>query len=190
MTGLVIDIILSMLMAVTVMLFAILVGRFIDRFDALLLTKLSNISGKNVASLILNRLMFIGVVFHELSHALFAMVSGAQVTKIRCFTLFSKDTLGYVNFVPTGSMARQGMQRCLISCAPVITAFVTVPLMIWLAMSPDASFPFKLLAVWAALSILCHASMSDADMKLYRQGAWTVFPAMTGLMFVIICLFL
>lgn len=189
MSNIVAGIVISMAVTAALMFSVILVGRLVGKMNGFLINKMSFVTGRRVARFVIDRVMFAGTVFHELSHALFAKISGAKVTKIRCFVLFSKDTLGYVNFVTQGSQVSQAIQSCLTSCAPVLTAFVTVPLFVWLALTYSGGFLWNLVFGYCAISILCHASMSSADLDLYKKGAVWVYPMLTLFVFAVRGLF-
>ena len=189
MSNLVGNLVISAALTAAIMFFVIIIGRLIDKLDNFLINKMASVTGRGIARFILNRVLFMGTVFHELSHALFAKISGAKVTKIRCFVLFSKDTLGYVSFTPQGNPASQAMQSCLTSCAPVLTAFVTVPLFSYLALTYSGGFLWNLVFGYCAISALCHASMSDVDLDLYKKGAICVYPMLVLLVFALRGLF-
>lgn len=189
MSNLLAGFIISLFITAVLMFFVVVVGRFVDYLDNLLINKIGSVTGTRLAAFVINRVMFVGTVFHELSHALFAKLAGAEVTKIRCFVLFSKDTLGYVHFNTRGSPVSQSVQACLSACAPVLTAFVTVPLFAYLAMTYSGGFGCNLFFAYCAVSILCHASMSPADLKLYAKGAIWVYPMFSLLVFAIRGLF-
>lgn len=181
--------VISLAAAAIVMLSVIIVGRLIDRLGACVVSRSGSKTWAKTASFIINRVLFIGTVFHELSHALLATLAGAKVTKIRCFVLFSKDTLGYVEFTTRGNPASRAMQECLSACAPVMTAFVTVPLFTYLALTYSGRIIWNLLFGYCAVGILFHASMSRTDVGLYKKGAVVVYPMLSLLLFAIIGLF-
>ena len=60
-------------------------GLVVEGFGNLLTAVISLFFGGSVAFFVRNRLTFIGTVHHELSHDLFATLSGAKVTKIELF---------------------------------------------------------------------------------------------------------
>lgn len=183
-SGFQLDLATSAILSALLMVLVILVGFLVEKLDRFLMDTASMATGKKVASFLLNRVMFIGTVFHELSHALFAVLTGAKVKKIRCFTLFSKEMLGYVEFAPTGNKAKQALQLSLISCAPVMTGFFTVPCFCILARYPLAPMAFRVFCGYTAISILCHMSMSKWDLQLYGRGAVITFPMLTMLIYV------
>ena len=170
--------VISLAAAAIVMLSVIIVGRLIDRLGACVVSRSGSKTWAKTASFIINRVLFIGTT-----------LAGAKVTKIRCFVLFSKDTLGYVEFTTRGNPASRAMQECLSACAPVMTAFVTVPLFTYLALTYSGGIIWNLLFGYCAVGILFHASMSRTDVGLYKKGAVVVYPMLSLLLFAIIGLF-
>lgn len=189
MAGLVSGIVTSMAVSACVMLAVIVIGRCVDRVRNFVMTRPSGEAGRRRTRFAVDRLCFPGVLVHECAHALFAKLSGAKVTKMRCFVLFSKDTLGYVDFVAMGSPVRRAIQYCLISCAPVLAGMVLVPCLAATAFSGDAGLPARGLCAYLAASILLHMSMSRADTELYKKGALLVYPFMTMFVFMVRGLF-
>lgn len=183
-SGIRLDIAASILLSLAVMLFAIVVGRFIEILDEWLIRVTARATGFSVARFILNRVMFMGTVFHECSHALAAILTGANVVKMCCFTLFSKTKLGYVEFETVGGRVKRSLQLSMVSCAPVLTGFITVPLFANLAVSAS-SWALRIVFGWIALSILCHMSMSKADVQLYVKGAIVVLPLLSMIVFIV-----
>lgn len=171
-TGFWADLLVSGIIATVAMLFAILVGLGIEKLNRVLIGK------SKVMQFVLNRIMFVGTVFHELSHALFAVLTGAKVLKIKCFTLFDKTRLGYVEFAYCGKRLKQALQASFISCAPVMTGFITVPLFFKLGLA-GYGILWSLLFFYISLSILVHMKMSKTDLKLYLKGAVLTFPLLT-----------
>lgn len=181
--GIRLDVAASVVLSLTMMLFALVIGWLIGALDRWLMRMTARATGTSAASFILNRVMFIGTVFHELSHAFAAFLTGANVKKICCFTLFSKTQLGYVEFQTVGGRLKQSLQLSMVSCAPVLFAFVTVPLFYQLAVD-SSSWGLRVLFGWISLSILCHASMSKVDIKLYLRGAVFVLPLLSMMVFI------
>ena len=116
-----------------------------------------------------NTLTFPGVCYHELSHALFALITGAKVKKI---VLYHKEGnhLGYVEMVPRGPLPLKWMQMSFSACAPVITGLIGECTILW-------AFIMLELPIWAAVllgffffCLLIHMEMSGADIKGYLKG--------------------
>lgn len=128
-----------------------------------------------------NRVTFVGVIYHELSHALFAFLSGAKIRKI---SLYHKEgnRLGYVKYTPRGIWLFRGLQMSLASCAPVVTGSFA---MYWgYRLLTEASLSGWKLFLWGYLmiSVLVHMDMSSEDLKVYLKGVPACFLLlMTGL---------
>ncbi|MCR5674640.1 MAG: M50 family metallopeptidase [Lachnospiraceae bacterium] len=116
-----------------------------------------------------NRLTFAGVIWHELSHALFAFLTGAKVEEI---SLYHKEGnhLGYVKFRPRGIWPAQCVQLSLSACAPVIMGILAL-FGIHAALR-SLSLPVwgVVIAVYLFVSILVHMDMSPEDLKSYIKG--------------------
>lgn len=81
--------------------------------------------GPKIAQFIDSRLTFIGVIHHELSHILLALLSGA---KIADFELFKPNgrTLGEVKIIPRGPIFLKAIQKSLSGMAPIICGMASV----------------------------------------------------------------
>ena len=124
-----------------------------------------------------NRLTFAGVMWHELSHALFAFISGAKVEKI---SLYHKegDHLGYVRYRTRGPWALQCVQHSLSSCAPVVMGLVAIAVIYTAFTSFELPIWGSVLLIYLFISILVHMDMSTQDLKLYVRGVplfWVIF---------------
>ena len=109
--------------------------------------------------------------------------------KIRCITLFSKDTLGYVEYAPRGNKIKQAIQMTMVSCAPVVVGiiFLYVSSKI-LAAQITLGHP-PMILIYLMLSVFCHMSMSNTDIAMYKKGILYTIPLLTIIMFVIRYLF-
>lgn len=169
------DLIVSFIFVLIILSAVPVIGIVMNRIELLQMIFLSKLFGTKTAEFICNRLLFIGTVIHELSHALFAFLSGAAVTKIRCFTLFSKDTLGYVMFSTRGNAFKRSFQLAFTSCAPTVTGCLIIILLSRLFQNPDISVLYKTIIVYFGLSVVDHMSMSPVDAKNYLKGCVCIF---------------
>lgn len=159
------------LIFVCISMFAvIIIGAVVNKIEQMQMRLLSKVFGIRVAEFVCNRLLFLGTVVHELSHALFAFISGAKVTKIRCFTLFSKNTLGYVEFCTIGGPFRRSFQLAFASCAPTVVGCAILMGIFHVWKLPNISITFRAFLIYFGFSVLNHMSMSDADVKNYMKG--------------------
>ena len=117
-----------------------------------------------------NYVLFFGVVVHELSHALFALITGAKIMKI---VLFKPDngSLGHVEFQARGNTFLQALQFSVSACAPVVVGIVFLTALIF-KVFPVLSTPIQwVLTIYASVSVLFHMNMSKADLNCYFKGA-------------------
>lgn len=166
---------IAIAMAIIICTSVIFIGLLIDKLGKLEIKIITKLSSEKRALFIMNRLMFPGVVMHELAHVLFAWATGAQIKKVRMITFFDAHRLGYVNFQPTGKKSQQRIQLALTSCAPVMMGLIElyiIQLLMQTAFAPWQQF----LLIYLFVSILNHMSMSEQDVKNYLRGMLTVFP--------------
>lgn len=169
------DLVASLIFVLVILSVVPIIGIVMNRIELIQMKFLSKLFGTKIAEFICNRLLFMGTVVHELSHALFAFLSGAVVTKIRCFTLFSKDTLGYVMFSTKGNAFKRSFQLAFTSCASTVTGCLLIMLLTYLFRNPNTSTLYKVVIVYLGLSIADHMSMSPVDTKNYLKGCMCIF---------------
>lgn len=115
-------------------------------------------------------LLFPGVMIHELSHAFFALITGARITEIALFKP-DGDSLGHVSFVARGDTFFRALQNSFSACAPVVTGMVLTSLIAF-KLFPVLAGPLQwVLAIYIFIAVLFHMNMSSADLKCYFRGA-------------------
>jgi len=126
--------------------------------------------GIKMEYIISNYILAAGVIIHELSHALFALLTGAKVTEV---ALFKPDgnSLGHVCYCTRGPAVSSALQNCLGSCAPVVTGLILSALMVT-KVYPSLTVAWqKWFAIYLLVSMVFHMNMSEADLKNYFKGA-------------------
>ena len=116
-----------------------------------------------------NRLTFLGVIFHELSHAAFAFITGAKVTKISLYHM-QGGRLGYVKYKTRGPVFLRAIQMSLSSVAPVITGLIAEFYIFYFLYTMNFSKPVIALLIYLFISVLFHMDMSHADLINYFKG--------------------
>lgn len=109
-----------------------------------------------------------GVIIHECSHAFFAMLTGAKVTKVVFFGP-KGDVLGYVNYRTRGKLIAPAIQRMLASVAPVIIG----PLAVWgfaTILISTSLIWLKAIMVYLIFAVVMHMELSSQDVKEYLKG--------------------
>lgn len=130
---------------------------------------------------------FIGVVHHELSHLLLALLTGAKVQSVVLFRLKAKDgNVGEVKFIPRGWNIAQSMQVVLASVAPMLMGLISLLILIF-KVNPIVSDGWQVFMWYVEFAIFLNMSLSKQDVRniLTRLG-WLLI--VLTLMF--ICLFL
>lgn len=146
-------------------------GLLLGYIEKILGVFFSKVFGNTVALFIMNHLTLIGVMHHELSHALFAFVSGATIKSIDLFKP-QNNTLGSVEIIPKGNKIAKSIQLTLTAIAPVVTGIISMCSILYFV-----NINFNSMAAWHLvtvaylfLSILIHSTMSTADLKCAMKG--------------------
>lgn len=141
--------------------------------ETVVVSLIALVAGSGAAMLVESYLTFPGVVYHELSHALFALVTGARVKSISLRHKRTADgyILGSVSYVPRGGRVLQAFQLFLTGVAPTLTGLA--------GMAAIANFAFPACTetwqtvVWAYLfaCLLLHSGLSRQDLEGMYAGA-------------------
>ena len=121
-----------------------------------------------------NYLTIPGVIHHELSHALFAFLSGAKITEINIYRV-SFDSLGSVSYSPRGPLLLRGLQCSLSSMAPVFTGLISEYFLIRLIINGRLPVLLLFLVAYLIIAIGIHMDMSSQDILVYLKGCPCVF---------------
>ena len=158
------------------MLSVLVIGRAIDILELWQAKILNKFFSQKTTLFICNRVTFPGVMIHELSHALFATMFGAKVTKMRLMTIRDDSRLGYIEYITMGSPMKQGLQHTFCACAPTIMG-ILLELLLFHMLSNGfiVSNGWRIFAIYMMVSIGDHMSMSKQDVKNYLRGSWSVF---------------
>lgn len=164
-----------------IILIIILIGVVINMLSDKITQFLYKHFGKFITILVMNYITFIGVIHHELAHAIFAFLTGAKVIKVQLFSV-NKNTLGQVLYVTRGNAITKSIQDTLASVAPVIAGMLSEYYLYRLLTTYDVSGALKLVIYYIMVSILCHMRMSKQDLRMFLRG----LPIFCLVMFVII----
>lgn len=159
----------ALLMTLTIFLVIPFLGFLVHLLGRGILMCISHFISTRLTMFMANRITFIGVVHHELSHAAFAVITGAEVNNINLFNP-NKDSLGNVSITPRGNIVFRSIQLTLSSIAPVITGCISLYLIFNIIFPLEFGVLFNILKVYISLSILLHMEMSFADIKCAFKG--------------------
>lgn len=139
--------------------------------------------GVKATMFIMNRLTFIGVVHHELAHALLALLSGAKIKTVNLFAP-KGNTLGTVEILPRGNFIFKSIQLALTAIAPVLMGIISLCIIVNIVGHSYSNMPIWLIvtAAYVFISILVHSTMSTADLKCALRG----LPVCAVLIFIIV----
>lgn len=146
-------------------------GLIIHVFNSIIYNILSRIFGSKIAMFIVNWMTFPGVIHHELSHTLFALLSGAKITGLQLFRP-NGTSLGSVNFICRGNLFVRCFQYVYISIAPVLCGLVSILTIGHILKGITAPIWLLILLIYLLFSIFVHMSMSLQDTKVMLKGIW------------------
>lgn len=158
------------IVAVLIPFLVIAVGSFINLIGEALGQIVGMALAPVVAQGLINYAFFPGVMIHELSHAFFAVITGAKVTEIALFKV-EDGALGHVNFKNRGNIILVAIQNVFVSSAPMfVGAAVVIGCGLWLSVLPAGYIWLKIIIWYLMISMFFHMTMSPADIKVYIKG--------------------
>ena len=143
-------------------------GLIVGTFSQLLNRLLSFILGSRAAFIFSNFLTIPGVLHHELSHSIAAILTGAKVTN---FSIIPKgNTLGHVVILPRGPKILQGLQLSFFGVAPVLFGMFTLYCS-YSYIYPKFTHPIQKIIFWYLfLCVALHMTLSGADWMSFFRG--------------------
>ena len=173
---------MASLAAVIIPFAVIAVGYLISLLGEALAVLVSFFMDPWIVYAVINYLFFPGVMLHELSHALFAVLTGAKVTEVALFKR-SGESLGHVNFVNRGNMVIRALQNIFISAAPMFGGTAVILLCRYILMNvADLPVWGKVITIYIGVAMFFHMTMSKQDIKVYVKG----IPLFMGILFVVV----
>lgn len=152
-----------------ILILLVLFGLFIEGIQHLLGKSLARLFGAKFANIFINRITFIGVMHHELSHTLFALLTGAKITSIRLFKPNKQaGSLGSISYATRGPLVLRAIQSTLTSMAPTICGTISVICICKFGFS-DVIWK-NILFGCLLLCIVIHMNMSTQDIKIALKG--------------------
>lgn len=146
-----------------------IIGYVINIIISKLVVFLSRHIGSKATMFIANRLTFVGVIHHELSHTLLLLITGARVKKINLFNP-EGNSLGNVVFYTRGNKITKSIQLTMSAIAPVIMGCVTEYILIYRVLAVCESTWQICIVSYLVISILLHMTMSKSDIRNAIRG--------------------
>ena len=119
------------------------------------------------AGLIFRLFTFTGVLFHELYHALFAILTGAAIKSIH---ISIKNGDGNTEVYLRGNDLMQSVQQSVSAMGPVLGGMASVYLLCFIAYPLKQNILYHIFIIYLAVSIFLHSDMSRQDMKVWLRG--------------------
>ena len=159
-----------------ILLGTILVGVMASLIRGYTVRSFARVSG-GLARFIDTKLTFIGVIHHEVSHALLAFLSGAKVRKVKLFSFSTASgNLGEVIYSPRGPWLLKRLQDSLAGLAPIICGSVTLAIIYnYLILGNTFRDSHLWVGVLLVMQISYHMSLSKSDIKASIVGIPVLF---------------
>lgn len=161
----------NLLISIAITLSVIVIGIIVNELEKLQIRLFSKLFGNKIAYFICNYLTFPGIIIHEISHALFASMSGAKVTKVKLISFKGDGQLGCVQYITRGNKVIQSLQKSWSSAAPTIVGVLLELFLLHILRNKGA---LSWIIIYFMVSISDHMSMSRQDVKNYLSGCWSV----------------
>lgn len=174
-TGLSYEIYLTLSTATIILLSTLFIGWTADFIREITIKSYCRSVGPKLAKFIDNYLTFIGVIHHESSHLIAALITGAKVVGFKLFKV--KDgTLGYVKVIPRGPFWLRAIQQALSGLAPILFGEITLMCIYTYGIykRPERDI-YTLVFILLMMQISYHMSMSKQDFKIALKGLWAIY---------------
>jgi hypothetical protein len=166
----------GVILSIIIVCSVIFIGYIINKLEQIEMFLLSKWFGYKAANIICNYITFPGIIIHELSHALLAILTGAKIKEIKLIEFNTNGRLGHVVYYLCGNKIQHAIQHSITSCAPVLTG-ILIEYVIWKVVFNVALPVWSIiLLIYVSISVFNHMSMSKEDVKNYCRGLWVLLP--------------
>ncbi len=151
-----------------------LLGIVAEYFNRCIKFLIKKLLGAKFTNILCNYITFPGTVHHELSHALFAFLTGAKIEKISLFKP-DGDSLGSVEYRNRGFFVVRAIQDSMSAIAPILCGAVTSSAIIYALFNCSLPVIVVIVLIYLLISIVLHMRMSPADIKIMWKGIPVIF---------------
>lgn len=164
----------------SILLAVFLIGLFIELLQKCINILFCKLFGRKFTYIFFNKITFLGVMHHELSHALFVILTGAKLEEVHLFKVDEADnSLGSVTYSARGPLILRCFQYILIAIAPVICGSLSIFCILYF-IHFDVWWKFIIFG-FILFCIFIHMNSSTQDIKIALKGV----PIVLFLMFTI-----
>ena len=96
--------------SITIIAITLFIGAVASLIRNLVVRICARSFGNKFSALVDSKITFIGVLHHEISHALVAFILGAKIVNCKLYEVKSK-TLGHVDIIPRGGIVLESIQK-------------------------------------------------------------------------------
>lgn len=160
----------SAVLTVLVILTPVVAGLLLYCLERLQVEILKKIN-RDFAFFFVNFLTFPGTFVHEMSHLIFAVISGAEVHEI-CMFENDNGRLGHISYQVRGPWFMQAVQHSLTAVAPTVVCIGLGCFLLNYIFTAKLSLGMNIGLWYLVISLIDHSTMSDADLDHYFRGVW------------------
>lgn len=160
----------SAVLTILVIVVPVAIGMLLSSLKRLEI-KMIAVFSHSLVRIFMHYVMFPGIVIHELSHFIFAVITGAEVRDI---SFFEDDDgrLGHVTTHSRGPWFIVAVQYTLIAIAPVIVGLTLGFLLLQYFFAEQHSLGMNIGLWYLIICLINHSTMSKSDIEGYFRGVW------------------
>ena len=149
--------------SITIIAITLFIGAVASLIRNLVVRICARSFGNKFSALVDSKITFIGVLHHEISHALVAFILGAKIVNCKLYEVKSK-TLGHVDIIPRGGIVLESIQN-------VICGILSNYALYHFFLSGLDKVEIKsFLAILLMVQISYHMSISKQDLLVALKG--------------------
>ena len=160
----------SAVLTVLVIIVPVVIGMLLSGLKRLEIKIIAMLS-RNLVHFFMHYATFPGIVIHELSHLIFAIITGAEVRDV-CFFEDEDGRFGHVTTHSRGPWFIVAIQYTLIAIAPVIAGLISGFLLLRYIFAEQHSFGINIGLWYLVVCLINHSTMSKSDIEGYFRGVW------------------
>ena len=156
--------------SITIIAITLFIGAVASLIRNLVVRICARSFGNKFSALVDSKITFIGVLHHEISHALVAFILGAKIVNCKLYEVKSR-TLGHVDIIPRGGIVLESIQKGMCGLAPVICGILSNYALYHFFLSGLDKVEIKsFLAILLMVQISYHMSISKQDLLVALKG--------------------
>ena len=160
----------SAILTILVIILPVVVGMLLSGLKRLEI-KIIAVFSRSLVRFFMYYATFPGIVIHELSHLIFAIITGAEVRDV-CFFEDDDGKFGHVTTHSRGPWFIVAIQYTLIAIAPVVVGLTLGILSLRYIFAEQLSLGMNIGLWYLVVCLINHSTMSKSDIEGYFRGVW------------------